>query len=137
MLLFLLDRLPKELISEIALFEGRILRAYLRDYISEIYTQVYKNYFGYRHTLTFICGRVTPGNDRMMSLPFYTAWSAMMRSRHPEFLKKRKPRKHMKTYVGIVPMKRLVQERLVIEANLSRYFRHSYPNTQTIPDFLG
>ena len=126
MLLFLLDRLPKDILVEIALFDGRILRAYLRDYISEVYTRVYKAYFGHRYTLKFICGRFAPGNDRMMALPFYTSWSAMIRMSHPEVLKRRKPRKYMKPYVGIVPITRLVQERLVIQASLSRYFQQSY-----------
>ena len=51
MLLFLRDRLPACVCAEIALFDGRVFRAYLREYISEVYSPVYKRYFGHRHSL--------------------------------------------------------------------------------------
>ena len=125
MFLSLLDKLPRELIIEIALFEGRVLRAYLRDYVCQLYARVYKNYFGYRYTLKVICGGVTdPGYQfNRSALPFYTAWSTMWRRAHPESVKKRKPRSHMRPFVGIVPQKRLVEERKKIEKSLSRYFK--------------
>lgn len=44
---FLLEHLPKEIVCEIVLFEGRVFRAYLRDYISEVYTDVYKRQFSW------------------------------------------------------------------------------------------
>ena len=117
----LLAKLPNDLIIEIALFEGRILRAYLRDYVAQVYSRVYKNYFGYRFTLKIICGG-SVGNDRMAALPFYTAWSTMIRLRHPEFVKQRKPRSHMRPYVGIVPETRLIEQRLKIEKSLDHFF---------------
>ena len=122
MLDFLAGTLPQEIITEIALFEGRVFRAYLRDYVSQVYSRVYKKYFGYRYTLRIITGQIIRGVDRMGSLPFYTAWSTMIRIRYPEFLKKRKPRKHMRPYVGVVPAKRLERERVKIEVSLERYF---------------
>ena len=130
MFLSLLDKLPRELIIEIALFEGRVLRAYLRDYVCQLYARVYKNYFGYRYTLKVICGGGTdPGYQfNRSALPFYTAWSTMWRRAHPESVKKRKPRSHMRPFVGIVPPKRLVEERKKIEKRLSRYFRPQTEN---------
>ena len=50
MLFFLLEKLPACIVAEIALFEGRVLHAYLRNYVSQIYARVYKRYFGYRYT---------------------------------------------------------------------------------------
>ena len=83
MLLFLRDRLPASLICEIALFDGRIFRAYLRGYISEVYSTVYKTYFGARHSLKFITGGFH-GCDLLASLPFYAAWSTKIRIRGPQ-----------------------------------------------------
>ena len=126
-----LDTLPRDIIIEIALFEGRILRAYLRDYVCQLYARVYKNYFGYKFTLKAICGGVTDPNnkfDRMSAPPFYTAWSTMWRRRHPECVKQRIPRSHMRPYVGIVPQTRLVEERKRIEKRLERFFK---PQTET------
>ena len=132
MFLFLLDKLPRDLIIEIALFEGRILRAYLRDYVCQLYARVYKNRFGYKYTLKVVCADLSGlGFDSMSALPFYTAWSTVWRRAHPECVKKRKPRSHMRPYVGIVPQKRLVEERKRIESRLSRYFK---PQTEN-PDF--
>ena len=115
MLLFLLDRLPKDIIAEIAIFEGRITRAYLQDYIGQLYSRVYKQYFGYRHSLKYI-------TDACISLPFYSAWSTVIRVKHPEFVKDRFPHLHMREYVGIVPEVRLRKERINIEARLSHFF---------------
>ena len=135
MFLFLLDKLPRDLIIEIALFEGRILRAYLSDYVCQLYARVYKDYFGYKYTLKVICGGMNDPGYRFnrSALPFYTAWSTVWRRAHPECVKKRKPRSHMRPYVGIVPQKRLVEERKRIESRLSRYFK---PQTEN-PDFEG
>ena len=132
MFLFLLDKLPRDLIIEIALFEGRILRAYLRDYVCQLYARVYKNHFGDKYTLKVVCADLSGlGFASMSALPFYTAWSTVWRRVHPECVKKRKPRSHMRPYVGIVPQKRLVEERKRIESRLSRYFK---PQTEN-PDF--
>ena len=115
MLLFLLDRLPKDIIAEIAIFEGRITRAYLQDYIGQLYSRVYKQYFGYRHSLKYI-------TDVCISLPFYSAWSTVIRVKHPEFVKDRFPHLHMREYVGIVSEVRLRKERIHIEERLSHFF---------------
>ena len=42
---------PETIVIEIALFEGRVFRAYLRDYIGEVYSKVYKKDFGSRYSL--------------------------------------------------------------------------------------
>ena len=131
MFLFLLDKLPRDIIIEIALFEGRILRAYLSDYVCQLYARVYKDYFGYKYTLKVVCAdlsRLGDQFDSMSVLPFYTAWSTVWRRVHPECVKKRKPRSHMRPYVGIVPEKRLVEERKKIEKRLSRYFKPQTEN---------
>jgi hypothetical protein len=120
MLQFLEATLPKEIICEIALFDGRILRAYLRDYVSEIYARVYKRYFGYRYTLKFICGTIYP--DRMAALPFYSAWGTSMRKKHPEIVKPKPQKKFMRPYRGIIPTKVLRRERLKVEDNLAHFF---------------
>ena len=120
MLQFLLAKLPAELVCEIALFEGRIVRAYLRDYICQVYARVYQKYFGYRYTLRVVCGEYL--RDSMGSLPFYAAWSTMMRKTRPGILKTRKPRAHMRPYVGIIPGKRLIRERDKIEESLAHFF---------------
>ena len=125
MLLFLRDRLPASLICEIAIFDGRIFRAYLRGYISELYSAVYKSYFGPRHSLKFITGGFH-GNDLLSSLPFYAAWSTKLRAKYPYVLKLRKSRKHMLPYEGVIPHGRLVKERQKLEINLEKYF-HELP----------
>ncbi len=56
MLHFLHADLPKEIVELIALFEGRVLVAYLRDYVSQVYSRVYKSYFGYKFSLKYIAG---------------------------------------------------------------------------------
>ena len=122
MLHFLLAKIPAELVCEIALFEGRIFRAHLREYISEMYAHEYQSYFGYRYTLRFLCGGHTPQIDKMSSLPFYAAWSTRRRKEHPKVVKQRKPRSHMRPYVGIIPAKRLAQERVKVEAGLAHFF---------------
>ena len=122
MLLFLRDRLPASLICEIALFDGRVFRAYLRGYISEVYSNVYKKYFGHRHSLKFITGGFH-GRDLLSSLPFYAAWSTKLRLHPPVVLKLRKSRKHMLPYQGVIPHGRLVKERQKLEGHLEQYFR--------------
>lgn len=122
MLQFLFEKLPRELVVEIALFDGRIFRAYLRDYISEIYARVYKQFFGHRYSLKVICGLITPEVDQMAALPFYTAWSTMIRKRDPSFVKQRKPRSNMRPYVGIISKQRLIRERRKIEKALAHFF---------------
>ena len=121
MLLFLRDRLPACVCAEIALFDGRIFRAYLREYISEVYSPVYKRYFGQRHSLKYITGGFHTC-DLLGSLPFYAAWSTKIRVKYPEALKRRKPRKYMLPYHGIIPHARLVKERQKLESRLEQYF---------------
>ena len=127
MLHFLLAKIPPELVCEIALFEGRVLRAHLRDYISEVYAHDYQSFFGYRYTLRFLCGGHTPEVDQMSSLPFYAAWSTRRRREYPRVVKQRKPRSHMRPYVGLVPAKRLAFERGKLEQKLAHFFD---PNTR-------
>ena len=121
MLHFLYAILPKEIVAEIALFDGRVFRAYLRDYVSEVYSICYKKYFGYRHSLKYITGGFS-AYDSMESLPFYTAWSTRLRKKSPHTLKNRKPRSHMRQYIGIIPWVRLVKEREALEARMEKYF---------------
>jgi len=122
MLLFLRDRLPASLLVEIALFDGRVFRAYLRGYISEVYSNVYKRYFGQRHSLKYVTGGFN-SCDLLSSLPFYAAWSTKIRIKYPYVLKLRKSRKHMLPYQGVIPHARLVKERQKLEINLEQYFR--------------
>ena len=120
MLQFLEARLPAEIICEIALFDGRVVRAHLRDYICEIYCKTYKHYFGYRYTLKFICG--AGSTDRMAALPFYSAWGTTMRLKHPEIVKPRPQKKYSRPYRGLVSPAVLKRERLKIEHNLAHFF---------------
>ena len=115
MLALLKNRLPKEIISLILLFEGRITRAYLREYISQVYSGVFQSYFGRRHSLKYICGSNDVRFDRMAGLPFYSAWSSIIREKHPEFVKTRKSRRWMRNYHGLIPPKSLEAQRLRIE----------------------
>ena len=94
---FLLTSLPRELVIEIVLFEGRVMRAYLRDYVSQVYTRHYKAYFGYKHCLKYITGGYSC-RDNMASLPYYAAWSTLIREKHPHFVKARLPHKHMRPF---------------------------------------
>lgn len=119
---FLLKILPKEIVCEIILFEGRVFRAYLRDYISELYTDVYKRQFSWRHSIKFITGGFNPTHDREGSLPFYAAWSTIARLQHPRYLKHRKPKNHMTQYAGILTKKQLVMQREKMEIGLQQYF---------------
>ena len=117
----LLAKLPKELVIEILLFEGRIMRAYLRDYIGEVYSKVYKQYFGHRHSLKYVTGGFS-GRDLLSALPFYAAWSTVIRTRQPRFVRKRKCKKHMLKYGDIIPLFRLAKERKKLERTLAHYF---------------
>ena len=122
----LLANLPKELVIEILLFEGRIMRAYLRDYIGEVYSKVYKQYFGHRHSLKFITGGFS-SRDLLSALPFYAAWSTVIRTRQPKNIRRRKCKKHMLIYNDIIPLVRLVKERKKIERKLACYFTRTNP----------
>ena len=121
MLYFLYAILPKEIVAEIAIFDGRVYRAYLRDYVSEVYSIHYKKYFGYRHSLKYITGGFS-AFDSMESLPFYTAWSTRLRKKSPHTLKRRKPHAHMRQYQGLIPVRRLVKEREAMEVEMDQYF---------------
>ena len=121
----LLARLPRELVVEIVLFEGRVTDAYLQEYVSQVYSQVYKRYFGYRHNLGYV-------TQNKCSLQFYAAWSSLIRNENPKTVKTRKPRGFMRPYVGIVPKVRLEQERLRLACKLDRYF---HPKTGKYVNF--
>ena len=118
---FLHKHFPAEIVYEIALFEGSVLDAYLRDYICELYTDVYKRFFGRRYSLKYICyGH--PG-----FLPFYASWSTWMRKRAAvpmsmPICKHRKSHRFMEPYKNIIPFARLVKERQKLEDRLSSYF---------------
>ena len=124
---FLLTSLPRELVIEIVLFEGRVMRAYLRDYVSQVYTRHYKAYFGYKHCLKYITGGYSY-RDNMASLPYYAAWSTLIRAKHPHFVKARLPHKHMRPYKKLIPKPRLEKERLLLEREMARYLN---PTTRT------
>ena len=122
----LLTKLPKELVIEILLFEGRIMRAYLRDYIGEVYSKVYKEYFGHRHSLKFITGGFS-SRDLLSALPFYAVWSTVIRIKHPRHLRRLKCKKNMIKYGDAIPRSRLVKERKKIEKRLACYFTRANP----------
>jgi hypothetical protein len=124
MIHFLLAELPQEIVELIALFEGRVFRAYLRDYVSQVYSKIYKQYFGYRYSLKYITGGFN-NSDKMSHLPYYTAWSTIIRKKHPAFVKKRTHKGHMRNLHGIIPERRLVIERKRLEDNLAGYFQDS------------
>ena len=119
---FLLLYLPKVIVCEIVLFEGRVFRAYLRDYISELYTDVYKRQFSWRHSIKYITGGFNPGQDLVGSLPFYAAWSTVARRQYPHYLKNRIPKAHMTQHEGILTHKQLVLHREKMEIKLQGYF---------------
>ena len=125
MLHFLQAELPKEIVELIALFEGRVLVAYLRDYVSQVYSRVYKSYFGYKFSLKYITGGYVTDHAYFYSpayeyldmghLPYYCAWSTITRQKHPEFVRSRRHRGHMRKLWGIISEKRLERERIRIE----------------------
>ena len=135
MLHFLQAELPKEIVELIALFEGRVLVAYLRDYVSQVYSRVYKSYFGYKFSLKYITGGYVTDLFRehsyspayecldMGHLPYYCAWSTITRQKHPEFVRSRRHRGHMRNLWGIISEKRLERERIRIEKKLAPYFK--------------
>ena len=132
MLHFLLADLPNEIVELIALFEGRVLVAYLRDYVSQVYSRVYKQYFGYKFSLKYITGGYvadhayyTPEYEAfdMGHLPYYCAWSTVTRKKHPEFVRSRRHRGHMRNLWGLISEKRLERERTRIEKKLAPYFK--------------
>ena len=122
MLQFLCEILPKEIVCEIALFEGRIMRAYLCDYISEVYSGVYKSYFGYRYCLKHITTGYNRYHPDLCPLRFFVAWSTRYRSIFPTSVKKRKPHKFMRGLFGIIPNARLVRERKKLEDKVGHMF---------------
>ena len=134
MLRFLHADLPKEIVELIALFEGRVLVAYLRDYVSQVYSRVYKQYFGYKFSLKYITGGYRIHSNRWTNviiedvgyghLPYYCAWSTMIRKKHPEFVRSRRHRGHMRNLWGTVSDKRLLRERERIEKELAPYFKY-------------
>ena len=118
MLGFLANKLPQDVLSLIYTFEGRITRAYMREYISSMYSTVFQTYFGRNHTLKYICGSNDPRFDRMSALPFYSAWTAIILERYPRFRKTRKSRKFMREYHGLVPDNLLKTERLRLQTEV-------------------
>ena len=120
---FLLKHFPAEIVCEIALFEGSVLDAYLRDYICELYTDVYKRFFGRRYSLKYIC------SDHAGFLPFFAAWASWMRKRSAvplsaiaSICKQRKTHRFMEPYKNLIPFARLVKERQKLEDRLSKFF---------------
>ena len=109
--------LPKELVVEIVLFEGRVTHAYLQEYVSQVYASAYTHNFGYHHTLTYVTRSTS-------SLQFYAAWSDVARQESPEIVKVRTPRGFMRPYRGFVPRVRLEKERKRLAMNLRKYFSH-------------
>ena len=119
---FLLAKLPKELVVEIALFEGRIFLAYLCDYVSEVYSGVYMSYFGRRYSLKYITEEFTTYHSLLSPLPFFSAWSTIFRAKFPEVVKSRKPHKFMRPFVGIIPKNVLLRERKALESRIDYLF---------------
>ena len=115
MLHFLHSKLPKELVCEIALFEGRILRAFICDYVGQLYSGIYKKHFGSRYCLKYITREPIYTGRTMYPIEFFSAWSTMYRKRFPGLVKKRKPHKFMRSYYGIIPETVLNRERVKIE----------------------
>ena len=113
---------PEAIVIEIVLFEGRVFRAYLRDYIGEVYSKTYKKYFGNRYSLKYVTGGFNVV-DCLAALPFYAAWSTVIRDRLPASVRSRKCRKFSLQYCNIVPKIRLQKERLKIEKRLKVYFQ--------------
>ena len=115
MLHFLHSKLPKELVCEIALFEGRILHAFICDYVGQLYSGIYKKHFGYRYSLKYITSGPIYKSRFIYPLEFFSAWSTKYRNRFPRHVKKRKPHKFMCSYYGIIPETVLNRERVKIE----------------------
>jgi hypothetical protein len=109
---------PRALAIEIVLFEGTVVEDFLRQYICEVYSSIFKSYFGCDHSLKMICGCNVPGRRPMRSLQFYSAWSTLIRVKHPHFVKTRKSRKYMAPYNGLIPFARLdaIRKKLEKEA---------------------
>jgi hypothetical protein len=119
---FLLKKLPRDIVVEIALFEGRIFRAYLCEYISELYSGVYMSYFGKRYCLKNITSEFRNYHGLLSPLPFFAAWCTIFRNRFPQTVKVRKPRKFMKPFNDIIPKNILIRERLKMEQRLEYMF---------------
>ena len=115
-------KLPRDVITLIYLFEGRITRAYLREYISSVYSSVFQTYFGRNHNLKYICGSNDPRFDRMHALPFYSAWTTIIIEKCPHFRKIRKSRKYMRSYHGLIPDYVLKSTRLRLEKCVRRNY---------------
>ena len=120
MLHFLFAKLPKELVCEIALFEGRIVRAFICDYVGQLYSGTYKKYFGYRNSLKHITREPEYPGLFVFPLEYYSAWSTEYREQYPGHVKKRKPHKFMRPYYGIIPESVLNRERIKIERKISQ-----------------
>ena len=120
----LFAKLPRDIVIEIVIFEGRVMDAYLQEYVSQVYSGVYKKYFGYRHTLAYV-------TRNKCSLPFYAAWSALVRAKYPNIVKKRTPRGFMRLYTGIVPVPRLEQERKRMARKIDSFFNRKTGPTLT------
>ena len=113
----LLAILPKSIVIEIVLFEGRVTDAYLQEYVSQVYSGIYKRYFGHRHNLAYV-------TQNACSLGFYAAWSALIRRDNPNTVKARTPRVFMRPYGSLVPTCRLEEERIRLATKLDKYFHH-------------
>ena len=123
---FLREFLPDDIIVLIALFEGRIVRSYLKQYISQIYSCVFQQYFGRHNNLKHICGPPGLQHDSMRALPFYCAWATAIKTKNPTLVKSRKSRKHMRPYNGLrpkIPHKTLERIRKKLERDVTTNLR--------------
>ena len=122
MLEFLVQKLPRDILTLIYLFDGRIVRAHIREYISSVYSSVFQTYFGRNHNLKYICGSNDPRFDSMRGLPFYSAWTTLILDKYPQFRKDRLSRKFMREYRGLIPLNVLKNARLRIEKSVKKNF---------------
>ena len=121
---FLQLYLPQDIVFEIALFEGTVTRAYLKEHISQIYSLCFQRFFGPHRTLRSIC-EGDPRFDNLHKLKFYSRWVTKIKTKYPQFVKIRKCRKYMKPYYGLIPLKLLETERINVENEVTTYFMSS------------
>ena len=121
MLHFLKNELPADIISLIAQFEGRIVEAYLREYVSQIYSRAIQAHHGGYNNLEHI---TSP--SQYFRLPFFSKWATTIRKTHIRYVKKRKCRKFMREFHGIIPPKLLDKIRVQIECCPKNYTMGKY-----------
>ena len=126
MLHFLKKDLPDEIVSLIGQFEGRIITAYLREYVSQIYSGAIQSYHGAYNNLEFV---TSPGME--YRLPFFAKWTSLMIESYPKYVKQRKCRKFMRNYHGIISPNLLDKIRVQIECCPRNYSlgKHGWKTT--------